>query len=172
VIERFGTARPKDDTRFDVTVAVAGMPAVTERPLEEQFAPGQFFAISDTERLTRPSFLPMPAGQQVAAARAGRDTWLVRAAPLDYEVKVVDAPDTAPAPRAAARLAAPDTGSPHRPPRRVRSRPPRTLDAAGLEATLATAPAATAPTRTSGAARFAGPHLQLGVRPRPLGEVP
>ncbi|OKI45496.1 alpha/beta hydrolase [Micromonospora sp. CB01531] len=145
-IDRFGTARPKDDTRFNVTVTVNGTTATAAATLQEQFAPGQFFVLTDDERLNQPSFQPMPAGQRLAATTADRDRWQVRAAPLDYEEKVMDAPDTA---NLTARAA-----------RRPRL---RRLTGDELAAQVPRSPAAASPARRTGAGRFTGPNLGLGV---------
>ncbi|MEH1097451.1 alpha/beta fold hydrolase [Micromonospora sp. CPCC 205739] len=146
VIERFGTARPKDDTRFDVKVFVNGPAATVEAIQEEQFAPGQFFVLTDDERLNQPSFRRMPAGQRLATSTTGRDRWQVRAAPLDYEEKVMDEPDGV---QLTARAA-----------RRPRL---RRLTGDQLAVQVQRSAAAASPARRAGAGRFAGPSLGLGV---------
>lgn len=172
-IERFGSARPKDAARFDVAVTLDAQPTSVRSVIDEQFAPGQFFALGDDDRLNRPSFTALPAGQHLAGSTTDRDRWLVRAAALDYEQKVVDAPDApaagaarAPAPITTLTVdSAPPAGSPLTSGRWVvRPRPqPRRLAVDHLDVAVATSPAAGAATRHGGRDRFAGPSLGLTV---------
>ena len=167
-IERFGTARPKDAARFDVAVTLDARPTSVQKVIDEQFAPGQFFALGDDDRLNRPSFTALPAGQYLAGSTTERDRWLVRAAALDYEQKVVDAPDAA-VPRTL-RATGPGTaltvpGSPATGGRWVvRPRPPlRRLTLDHVDLATATSPAAGSAARHGGRDRFAGPSLGLAV---------
>lgn len=50
-ISLFGTAKPSDYTKFSVVLADMG-----KNDLQEEFAPAQFFDITETEKLSRPSF--------------------------------------------------------------------------------------------------------------------
>lgn len=72
-IERFGNTAPDFLGPFvveDVTLKVAGDPAASKavkpaRFLKEQFAPGQYFALSDEEKISRPSFEMRDAGVEL-----------------------------------------------------------------------------------------------------------
>jgi hypothetical protein len=68
-IERFGSARVIGPNRFDVTAVRVGAttintPAAVTRP----FGRGQFFDLTDEQRLTQPSFEPFDAGVTVASS--------------------------------------------------------------------------------------------------------
>jgi hypothetical protein len=68
-IERFGSARVAGASRFDVTALQVGPITVTAPPAVTQpFARGQFFDLTDDQRLTLPSFEPFAAGVTVASA--------------------------------------------------------------------------------------------------------
>jgi hypothetical protein len=61
-IDRLGEARPSSARRFAITSVTLGGIAQTTRPVRDEFAPGQFFDLTDDERLTAPSFDQMDAG--------------------------------------------------------------------------------------------------------------
>jgi hypothetical protein len=68
-IERFGSARVAGPNRFDVTELRVGPDTVTAPPTVTQpFARGQFFDLTDEQRLTLPSFEPFTAGVTVGGA--------------------------------------------------------------------------------------------------------
>jgi len=50
-INLFGTAKPADYTKFSIELE-----DMSESNLKEEFAPAQFFSITETEKLSRPSF--------------------------------------------------------------------------------------------------------------------
>ncbi len=61
-IDRLGEARPSGARRFAITSVTLGGDGQTTRPVREQFAPGQYFDLTDDERLAAPSFEEMDAG--------------------------------------------------------------------------------------------------------------
>jgi hypothetical protein len=63
-ISRFGQAAPAGARRFTISSISLGGQNQTVRPLRDFFAPAQFFDMSDDEKLSRPSFEPMPAGER------------------------------------------------------------------------------------------------------------
>jgi hypothetical protein len=91
-----GAPAPADARRFDVafTVGTAAAQAVPDE-IREDMAPGQYFALTDDQKLSLPAFEPLVAGYagigtpalQVGASVAGAD---------GYETRVVDAPDAPP----------------------------------------------------------------------------
>jgi hypothetical protein len=77
-IEKFGSSKPADFTRFDVVnVAVngeaadptAGLGGRDPEPVREEFAPAQFFQMSKDEKLSKPSFEHFEAGRELANQR-------------------------------------------------------------------------------------------------------
>jgi hypothetical protein len=54
-LQRFGAAQPKGDTLFDLVALQAGAPLEPE-PLTAEFAPAQFRALSDDDRISAPAF--------------------------------------------------------------------------------------------------------------------
>jgi hypothetical protein len=68
-IQRFGPTRPVGATRFEITGAEVGGADATERsdPNRDYFAPGDFFELTEAEKLARPSFESMSAGCRIAS---------------------------------------------------------------------------------------------------------
>jgi hypothetical protein len=64
-IDKFGTKAPKDERRFDIRPTDSG---VGSEPVTEQFAPANFLAINDSEKLSRPSFERMKSGFRVTGS--------------------------------------------------------------------------------------------------------
>jgi len=87
-ITRFGSGAPERWNSFSVTdVAVAGR-SVTQDFVKDRFARGQFFELSDDDKLSKPAFEPMDAGVQVGLdnGRFGH----VSPLELRYETNIVD----------------------------------------------------------------------------------
>jgi hypothetical protein len=61
-IDRVGEAVPSGARRFAITAATLGTSGQTTRPVRDQFASGQFFDMTDDDRLAAPSFEEMDAG--------------------------------------------------------------------------------------------------------------
>jgi hypothetical protein len=61
-IDRVGTGTPSGDRRFTVTGTAIGSTSQDRTSVRELFAPGQFFDMSDDDRLAAPSFESMDAG--------------------------------------------------------------------------------------------------------------
>lgn len=149
-IERYGTAPIMGDYRFEVYVRVGDHQPVVAQVLEEQFAPGQFFALSDDDRLRQPAFQARPAGQRLERTGSGRDHWLVRAAALDYEQKVIDDSEVADDPLLLPRtLVAVATARP--------------LLMKHLDAAISSSPVARGTSRATGRHRFSGATFALHV---------
>jgi hypothetical protein len=66
-VQRIGSQTPSDGNTFSVTdLTLGGAPASSQK-LMEQFAPAQFFEMTDAEKLSRPSFAEYEAGLLVGA---------------------------------------------------------------------------------------------------------
>jgi hypothetical protein len=70
-LTKLGEGRIAAPMRFDLTAiaphGVAGLTGDQLRPVEEPFAAGQYEALSDQEKLSRPSFEPMAAGVELTS---------------------------------------------------------------------------------------------------------
>ncbi|SFS14094.1 hypothetical protein SAMN04487846_2846 [Microbacterium sp. cf046] len=66
-IDRLGGSVPSGDRRFAITSATIGPNAQDATPVREQFAPAQFFDLTDDEALAAPSFEEMDAGVSFGA---------------------------------------------------------------------------------------------------------
>lgn len=81
-INKFGSKMPKDDNHFTIMAADSG---VLTSPTTEQFAPENFFALTDSAKLSRPSFEQMKSGFKMT----GSSTLIVPATvskSVDYEM--------------------------------------------------------------------------------------
>jgi hypothetical protein len=67
-IDRLGAASPSGARRFAVTQAHIGDSQAPTDPLQELFAPAQFFDMSDEDKLVAPSFEAMDAGVTIGEA--------------------------------------------------------------------------------------------------------
>jgi hypothetical protein len=77
-LQRFGSTTPKSGSMFRIIdVTVAGRPASTA-PVREEFAPAQFFAMSDAEKLSRPSFADYDSGVAVGGDPLPRSDFMRR----------------------------------------------------------------------------------------------
>lgn len=99
-IETFGNAQPAPYTRFGIeSVQVADESQPDAGELRERFAPAQFFALSDAEKLAGPAFERYPAGRRVGnrlfAFGGESNATLKRSVRLDYETSIVDVRESA-----------------------------------------------------------------------------
>lgn len=88
-IQRFGNARPTDGDRFDIERVEAAGERLDAGEVRDEFAPAQFFELSDAEKLSRRSFETLRSGVTVRASErlAGGRPVTRR---LEYEVTIVD----------------------------------------------------------------------------------
>jgi hypothetical protein len=89
-ITRFGAAVPAGASRFTVGGLRIGSGTVPSEPVQDDFAPAQFFDLSDEEKLARPSFERHDAGVKMDAVPAASGASIPKA--LDYETFYVDDP--------------------------------------------------------------------------------
>jgi hypothetical protein len=88
-IDLFGDAPVSGERRFHLTATLNGA-AQTATPVTDQFAPAQFFAMSDDEKLAAPSFETMGAGLLIGDSTTGFDAAEIVAAPLEYDEIIID----------------------------------------------------------------------------------
>jgi hypothetical protein len=79
-LERFGSEVPSGARFFRVAIATLGGKAAQTEPLDDLFAPAQFTALTDDQKLSQPSFVAMRSGVRVGEHDVGHGT------PLSVEV--------------------------------------------------------------------------------------
>jgi hypothetical protein len=84
-VQRLGSRTPGDGSTFRIGDVLLGGAAVTPAPTRDQFAPAQFFAMSDAEKLSRPSFADYDAGVLIGGDTAPRADFM-RVREVEYEV--------------------------------------------------------------------------------------
>ena len=90
-IQRYGSTTPAQGSVFNITdVRVSGTPAPIV-PTREEFAPAQFFAMSDAEKLSRPSFSEFDAGVAIGGDPLPHADFM-RQREVAYEVNYVPEP--------------------------------------------------------------------------------
>jgi hypothetical protein len=89
-ITRYGNATPSDGGLFAISDVQIDGQETTRQTFTEYFAPGQFNALSDADKLSQPSFEPYDAGVTIgsSAVDSGKDS----ARTVVYEEKYVDSP--------------------------------------------------------------------------------
>ncbi len=87
-IDRVGTSTPSGDRRFEVTRAAIGDHGQDRDSIRELFAPGQYFDLSDDDRLAAPSFESMNAG--VTFGDGGYTMGTPKSSPFDYTDITID----------------------------------------------------------------------------------
>lgn len=96
-IERFAHVPPSDASRFQISGARLGTAVIaTPAPIDDWFAPAQFEAFSDAERLSRPGYEMMVAGASLAADNVTTGPELIT--PVEYETFTFPSPTAAPVP--------------------------------------------------------------------------
>jgi hypothetical protein len=148
-LDRYAGGAPQGQRRFAITKAfVGGRPLTQLRPVDEQFAAGDFLELTDDEKLHRPSFEAMPAGvtlQPNALAYGGQAPGTAGQAAvseIDFEEVVVDADGNV-----------------------VRSAGAKPLGPQVLTLAVEFGPAALSQLRAGGSSRFAAPGPAFAVGP-------
>ena len=135
-IDRVGAFVPSDARRFAITSAAVGGSLVATDPVFDDFPDGQFFELTDAERLAAPSFVRREAGVAFGSDDYRTDTGAAVPSPVGY-TEITVGPDGIPM-----------TEPTPQPP------PPHVFDA-GLRISAA----ARAATRTSQSERYTEPAL-------------
>jgi len=87
LIQKFGTKKPKDQDKFKLSNANSDGTAIPAdfQDVREQFAPGNFSELSNSEKLSRKSFEKLPSGFQLTST-SDLATTLPVVRPVDYEL--------------------------------------------------------------------------------------
>ncbi len=95
-IDKFGEKVPLDDTRFALTNVHSGTTDLPTTPVQDRFAPAQFTKMSDSQKLSTPSFEMLDSGFALSGTAN-----LATPAPVnknvDYEVSYLRNEETVPA---------------------------------------------------------------------------
>ena len=94
-VDRIGSGVPVGERRFTITQTVLGPVPQSTTNVVEMFAPGQFFDMSDDDRLAAPSFEPMNAGVSFRDGGYTTDFAAAVKAPFEY-TDIVVGPDGVP----------------------------------------------------------------------------
>jgi len=89
-ITQYAGAAPSGDSRFDISTVAAGGVAQAFAPVMDDFAPAQFLALSDDEKLASPSFERFASG---ASVTGGTTFGPASARVVAYETWLADTPD-------------------------------------------------------------------------------
>jgi hypothetical protein len=89
-ISRYGNATPSDGSLFAISDVEINNQQTNRQTFPEYFAPGQFNALNDADKLSQPSFEPYDAGVTIgsSAVDSGKDS----ARTVVYEEKYIDSP--------------------------------------------------------------------------------
>jgi hypothetical protein len=87
-ITRFGEAVPSGTTAFSITDFRVGSQTTTYTAVQDDFAPAQFFDLSDAEKLSRPSFERHDAGAIMSGNLVANGALLAKT--IDYETFFID----------------------------------------------------------------------------------
>ena len=87
LIEKFGNKKPLNENKFKLTNANSGGTIIPAdyQGIREQFAPGNFTELSDSDKLSRKSFEPLPSGFKLTATSDLLTTMPV-SRPVEYEL--------------------------------------------------------------------------------------
>jgi len=89
-ITRFGEAVPSGATEFSITDLRIGTQAAAWSAVEDDFAPAQFFDLSDNDKLSRPSFERHDAGAVMSGNLVANGAALAKT--IDYETFFINTP--------------------------------------------------------------------------------
>jgi hypothetical protein len=88
-LDTFGGAPVAGERRFTLQARIEGV-AQDVNPVQDSFAPGQFFAMTDDEKLASPSFEDMDAGVVFGSDAVVIDDTASIFAPLEFETIIID----------------------------------------------------------------------------------
>ena len=143
-ITRFGAAPTVGASSFAITSYQVNGSAPPHETIQDDFAPAQFFDLSDDEKLARPSFEPHDAGVRLSGKLVSSGAPISKA--ISYETFYVDLPGAA-----------------------LRTDPvpaPKTFNLADLSLILAIGASGRAAIRSAGNRRYAAPGAPVEIAPQ------
>jgi hypothetical protein len=96
-LDKLGSQKPDDVSQVDITAATSGGTPLALTPVDEQFAIAQYQAMSDDEKLSRPSFQEMKGGVIVGTSEAMQSSKMTRRT-IAYELVIEDKESKQPLP--------------------------------------------------------------------------
>jgi len=90
-VEKFGNAQPTGARKFSVEAIKIGTSDLSFSETKESFAPAQYLSMSDTEKLSRPSFESFTAGAEIQSGAASTSNSILKE--LKYKHIIVDGPE-------------------------------------------------------------------------------
>jgi hypothetical protein len=69
-VEKFGNAQPTGARKFNIEAVKIGDSDLSFSETKESFAPAQYLSMSDSEKLSRPSFESFTAGAEIQSGAA------------------------------------------------------------------------------------------------------
>jgi hypothetical protein len=97
-IDKFGDAPVAGARRFKVTRVTVGTGDEPSSAVPDDFAPAQFFEMSDDAKLASPSFEPMQAGLRIGSSQFAFGFSQRVESPLQYETRIIDRKAAVPPP--------------------------------------------------------------------------
>lgn len=88
-LDKVGTQKPDDVNRLDISAALSGSITFPLTEVDESFAAAQYLAMSDAEKLSRPSFQQMKGGVTIGAAGDPQSSKMTRRK-IDYQITIID----------------------------------------------------------------------------------
>jgi hypothetical protein len=88
-LDKLGNQKPGDVNLIDITKAVSGVTTLALSEDDEQFAAAQFQTMSDSEKLSRPSYQRLKGGVTIGTAEAIQTSEMTRRK-IEYEVSIID----------------------------------------------------------------------------------
>ena len=88
-LDKVGNQKPDDVNRVDITAAVSNGTALALSDADEQFAIAQFQGMSDSDKLSQPSYQPLKGGVTVGTAEAIQSSKMTRRK-ISYDVIIED----------------------------------------------------------------------------------
>ena len=104
-ITRFGQATPSGASEFSITGFSVGGQTTAYSAVQDDFAPAQFFDLSDTDKLARPSFERQDAGAVMTGDFLANGP--ARPKSIDYETLYIDTPGGVPVDKDASQASQP-----------------------------------------------------------------
>lgn len=89
-IDKVGNQKPSDANEFMLDATLEGGGSLAVSPLEEPFATGQFLALSESDRLSKPGFSPERSGIEIKASGEQLRTSKAVRRVIRYESIIID----------------------------------------------------------------------------------